>query len=102
MEGYAHFVRRPGRLEDLEVLHPLEAERPCRVVGEVVLGDMDFRNFTTDLYADRDFLEEYAPLCGMGEVWTCILVRCAGERKGILAVPEGRYVEWAALVDTGP
>ena len=51
-------------------------------------------------YADRDFLEEYAPLCGRGEEWACLLVRCAGDRNGILVVPERRYVEWAALVDT--
>ena len=102
MEGYAYFARRPGRLEDLRVPHPLEAEKPYRVVGEMVLGDMDFQNFLTDLYADRDFLEEYAPLCGRGEEWACLLVRCAGDRNGILVVPERRYVEWAALVDTGP
>lgn len=102
MEGYAYFLRRPGRLEDLRALHPLDAERPYRVAAELFLGDMDFENFVTDLYADRDFLEDHARLCGTGETWSCLLVRRRGDRNGVLVVPERRYVDWAAWVEVDP
>lgn len=103
MEGRAWFVRRPARLEDLQAIHPLDEERPCRAVAEVTLGDMDFQNFITDLYADRAFVEEYAPLCSEGEVWNCILVRCRGDRNGILVMPEaGCFVGWAAWTEVEP
>ena len=100
MEGRAWFVRRPGRMEELRALHPLDGEKPYRVAAEVTLEDMDFRNFITDLYADRTFLEEYAHLCTAGEVWDCILVRCPGDRNGVLVLPEdGCFVGWAAWVE---
>lgn len=103
MEGRAWFVRRPGVLEDLRVLHPLDGERPYRVAAELALEDMEFQNFITDLYADRAFLEEYAPLCAMGETWTCLLVRCPGDRNGVLVMPErGCFVGWAAWVEVEP
>ena len=102
MEGYAYFVRRPGRLEDLRVLHALDAEKPYRVVAEVELGDMDFENFITDLYADREFLEEKGAPCGTGEVWSCLLVRCRGDRNGVLVIPERCYVDWAAWPEVDP
>ena len=76
MEGRAWFVRRPRDLEALRALHPLDAERPYRVTGVICLDDMDFGNFITDLYADRPFLEGTESLCGQGEEWSCLLVRC--------------------------
>ena len=103
MEGRAWFRRRPGILAELRGPYPLEEERPYRVAAVVTLGDMDFQNFITDLYADRDFLEEHANLCAMGEVWNCLLVRCPGEKTGVLVMPEeGRFVGWAAAIEMDP
>ena len=101
MENRAWFVRRPGILAELRAVHPLDEERPYRVAAEVTLGDMDFQNFITDLYADREFIEENAHLCGMeGETWACLLVRCPGVRDGVLVMPEeGCFVGWAAWVE---
>ena len=48
------------------------------------------------MLADRQFLEDHAALCSKGEVWTCILVRQRGRTDGVLVLPEGCYVGWAA------
>ena len=104
MEGRAWFVRRPGILAELRAVHPLDGEKAYRVAAEVTLGDMEFQNFITDLYADRGFIEENAHLCHPGEeTWSCLLVRCPGEETGVLVMPEeGRFVGWAAVIDIEP
>lgn len=51
------------------------------------------------MIADRQFLEDHADLCGVGEVWQCILVRQRGKAGGVLVVPDGCYVKFAALAD---
>lgn len=103
MKGRAWFVRRPGRLDELQALHPLDKEQPYRVAAEITLGEMDFQNFAADLWADRAFLEGPSRLCARGEVWDCLLVHCRGERNGILVLPEeGCFVGWAAWIETEP
>ena len=103
LNGRAWFVRRPRDLEALRALHPLDAERPFRVAAELFLADMDFQNFITDLAADRAFLERYAGLCGYGEEPVCLLVRCEGDRNGILVVPDQEgFAEWAAWTEVEP
>ena len=95
--GYAYFVERPRRLEDLIVPHPVEAERPYRVAAEIRLSAMDYENFVTDLLADRLFLSDHGGRCGRGEVWTCLLVRSEGKEDGVLIMPKaGCFVGWAA------
>lgn len=103
MNGRAWFVRRPRDLEALRALHPLDGERPYRVAAELFLEEMEFQNFLADLYADRDFLERYAGLCAEGEIPSCLLVRCEGDRNGILALPgKDGFIEWAAWTETAP
>ena len=51
--GYAYFVERPRRIEDLTVPHLVEKERPFRIVTEVQLPAIDYENFITDMLADR-------------------------------------------------
>ena len=103
MNGWAWFVRRPKDLEELRALHPLDGERPFRVSAELFLEEMEFQTFSADLYADRGFLERYAFLCSAGETMTCLLVRCAGDRNGILAVPgKDGFIEWAAWTAAEP
>ena len=93
----AYFVRRPSRMEDLTVLHLVEKERPFEVVKTVKLAKIDYENFITDMLADRQFIEDHAPLCAKGEVWRCILVQQRGRSDGVLVMPEdGCFVGWAA------
>ena len=98
--GYAYFVERPRRIEDLMVPHLIEKERPYRIVTSVQLSAIDYENFITDMLTDRQFLEDGAALCSRGETWRCLLIRQRGRKGGVLAVPERDcFVGWAALTD---
>ena len=58
---------------------------------------MDYKNFVTDLLADRQFLSDHGSRCRRGEVWSCLLVRPRGKEDGILVMPkDGCFVGWAA------
>jgi len=95
--GSAYFVERPRTMADLSVPHPFERERLYEVVKTVKLARIDYESFITDLLADRQFIEDHAALCGMGETWRCVLVRQYGHADGVLVLPvDGRYVGWAA------
>jgi hypothetical protein len=95
--GYAFFVERPRRIEDLMVPHLVEKERPFRIVTEVQLPAIDYENFITDMLADRQFIEDHGRRCKKGEVWDCLLVRRRGQPNGVLVMPEdGCFVGWAA------
>ena len=99
VDGFAYFMRRPARAEELKVPHPLEAARQYEIISVISLRRIDYENFITDLLADRAFLEPYAPLCSKDGVWKCVLVSQRGKKGGILVMPEnGCYVGWAALV----
>ena len=43
--GYAYFVERPRRVEELTLPHLIEKERPYRIVTEVQLPAIDYENF---------------------------------------------------------
>ena len=95
--GKAYFVSDPRRIEDLQVLHLVEKERPYEIVKLVKLAKIDYENFITDMVADRQFIEDHADLCSKGEVWRCLLVRQRGRTDGVLVIPEdGCFVDWAA------
>lgn len=95
--GYAYFVERPRRIEDLMVPHLVEKERPYRIVTEVQLPAIDYENFITDMLADRQFIEDHGRRCKKDEVWSCLLVRRRGKPDGVLVMPEdGCFVGWAA------
>ena len=94
----AFFVKRPRRIDDLQGLHLTSQERPYEVVKRITLGKMDYENFTTDLLADRAFLDGLDTLCSTGTVWRCIFVRQRGQKDGVLIVPSNGFVEWAAYV----
>ena len=100
--GYAYFVERPRRIEDLMVPHPIEKERPFRIVAEIQLPAIDYENFITDMLADRQFIEDYGRRCKKGEIWDCLLVRRRGQPDGVLVMPEdGCFVGWAAYCCEG-
>ena len=93
----AFFVREPERLSDLMKPHLLERERPYEIVETVTLPRIDYENFATDMFADRQFIEDHEAACGKGEVWKCIFVRQRGRGDGVLVMPEDHcYVGWAA------
>ena len=98
MERYptAYFVYEPRTSTDLLQPHDIRLERPFQIAATVTLSAMDYENFITDLLADRAFLEEHAGDCSEGEVWQCILVRQRNQKDGILVVPDGCYVKYAA------
>lgn len=94
--GYAYFVKRPRRIDDLLVPHLIEKERPYRIVTEVRLPAIDYENFITDMLADRQFIEDHGRRCKKGEVWDCLLVRRKGQPNGVLVMPEdGCFIGWA-------
>ena len=100
--GFAYFVRLPRTLDDLMGPHLLNRERVFDVAAVVTLEAIDYENFSTDMLADRQFIEDHAESCCRGEIWSCILVQQAGRKDGILVIPEdGCYVGWAAYVVDG-
>ncbi len=94
----AHFVDEPRTIADLLQPHDIRLERPFQIAATVILSAMDYENFITDLLADRAFLEEHAGDCSEGKVWRCILVKQRNHKDGILVVPDGCYVKYAAAV----
>lgn len=98
--GMALFIRTPRRIEDLQKPHDICQERPYKIVKTVVLGNMDYENFVTDMLADRQFIEDNYALCSEGEELNCLLIKQRGKAGGILVVPENRrYVKYAAYID---
>ncbi len=79
------------------MLHLTDAERPYRVVAEVVLSAMDYENFVTDMMVDRQFIEDFGQACRRGDIWDCLFVHRRGRADGVLVIPEdGCFVGWAA------
>ena len=98
MTGYAFFVERPRTIDDLVQPHPLESERTFTIVKTIALDGIDYENFTTDMLADRYFLEKNASLCGKApEEIRCLLVKHRKTGEGVLVVPRGAWVDMAAL-----
>jgi len=97
----AYFVRCPRTIEELKKPHLIEHERPYEVAKAVILAAIDYKNFITDMVADRQFLEDNAALCSEGETMKCLFVHQRGKQDGILAVPATKhpcFVKWAAFV----
>lgn len=95
----AFFVSFPRVVSDLQVPHLLETERPYEIVQTITLNKMDYDNFCADMEADRQFIEDYSDLCGIGAVWKCLFVCQRGKPGGVLIVPtDGCYVKYAAYV----
>lgn len=98
-KGTAYFVKRPRTQEELVSVHSLEDEHPYEVIKKITLGSMDYENFSFDMLADRQFIEDNACLCEEGDVFKCLLICRRGGNDGILVVPERiSYVKWAAYL----
>ena len=96
--GFAYFVERPRRIEELKRPHPVELEREYEAVKTIRLTKLDYENFVTDMLADRQFLEDDAAACGReGNLIRCLRVTCRGVDESVLVVAEGAWVGIAAL-----
>ena len=95
----AYFVWKPRTIQDLEQLHLLAEERAYLMMREIELSAMDYENFTTDLLADREFLENLDAICAEGTPMRCLFVHARGKQDGVLVIPDSErngFVRWAA------
>ena len=97
MEGIAYFVFRPRTFDDLSLENPTGKWRKYRIVKTICLPQIDFENFTTDLLADRQFIEDHSALCTGSR--DCLLVTNHHKGTGLLIIPwRGCFVRQAALL----
>ena len=87
IEGAAYFVEYPRTIKDLIGPHLIDLERQYEIAKVVKLAKIDYENFTADMIADRQFIEDHATLCEAGEIWRCILVQQRGRADGVLVLP---------------
>lgn len=96
-KGRAYFVYWPRRLDDLMGIHLARAERPFEIHRQVSLSAIDYENFTSDLKADRWFLEKFIDNKWDADVFWCIYVHQRGKNDGLLIVPApDGHVRYAA------
>ena len=99
-KGSAYFVEKPRRLDDLVLPYAVTQKQRFEIVRTVVLSGIDYENFITDMRADRQFIENNASSCSMGETWKCLFIRRCSLKNGVLVMPTGAcFVGWAALWD---
>ena len=95
----AYFYFRPRTVRDLRRPHLLESETEYEIVKTITLSGIDYENFSEDLLADRQFIEDNAHLCSERPVLRCLLVKSRNGKEGILVNPEeGAYVKKAAYI----
>lgn len=96
MRERAYFVFRPRTISDLSIENPTGKWREYRIVKTVMLSQMDFENFATDMLADRQFIEDSVPLCS--QPGDCLLVTNRRRQPEVLIFPwRGCFVRLAAL-----
>lgn len=96
MKEKAFFVFRPRTAEDLTVRNPGGKWMEYRIVKKITLSNGDYKNFITDLLADRQFIEDAAVLCKIrGD---CLLVTTRTQQPELLVIPwKDCFVRYAAL-----
>ena len=52
----AYFIKYPRVIDDLKKPHLINQERPYEIVEQLVLAEIDYENFITDMRADRQFI----------------------------------------------
>jgi hypothetical protein len=89
--GSAHFMRNARRIDDLtefrrDCIHKRASPRLFVVEKVIELSKIDYENFTSDLLADRQFIDENLSLMFTdGNVWHCLLaVQKGGFGMGVL------------------
>lgn len=98
MKGTAYFVKKPSRLSNLLRPHRLEDEVAYEIVRTILLPQIDYENIATDLTVNREYIKQYAYLCGIQDgVWRCLLIRQENAKTGILVMPEDQsWIGYAA------
>ena len=94
MKEKAWFVFRPRRAEDLTVRNPEGKWMVYRIVKTICMSRIDYENFTTDMLADRQFIEDNAALCARGAVWRCIQLYAVHRVQHGLILPDAVGVVW--------
>ena len=84
----AYFVKHPKTYKDLQNTNTSSVMSTYEIVKTIELDALDYENFIYGMDADRQFIEDYAPLCSDGRVKKCLLIKRAGEESGILVVPD--------------
>lgn len=96
MKASALFFFEPRRIEDLVPSNPNGKWMQYRIVKTISLSKIEFENFTTDLLADRQFIEDNIVLCHEKE--DCFLVTDRQRSTKLLVIPwHGCFVHYAAL-----
>ena len=96
MKEKAWFVFRPRTTADLTLKNPAGKWLGYRIVKTICLDAIDYRNFATDLLADRQFIEDHFALCV--EPGDCLLITGKHWEAALLVIPwHGCFVRYAAL-----
>ena len=96
MKEKAYFVFRPRIVADLSLKNPGGNWLVYRIAKTICLNGIDYENFTTDLLADRQFIEDHFALCV--EPGDCLLITGKRQEPGLLIIPwQGCFVRYAAL-----
>jgi hypothetical protein len=96
----ALFIHKPAKLEDLVCPCPVEDLKEYIVEKTIMLDRIDFENFVEDMSVEREFIEEFSPLCRIdnNKVWHCLLIRQEGKSDGVLVMADHDAVSWAGYL----
>lgn len=95
---YARFVKSPRTISDLLVTEPYGEMHRFKISSAVVLKQIDYENFITDMLADREFLIRNPFSRIENDIWYCLFVTRGGADDGILVVPNRFHVNHAAYL----
>ena len=103
MKADVAFMRKPARIEEL-ISWDKEAKRrtPYVIEKTIELEKADFDRFSSDLFADQDFIKENIDRMYVDKngVWHCILIKAIGGSNAILISSEGfDYPRYAAFIE---
>ena len=96
MKERALFFFEPRRIDDLAPGNPGGKWMEYRIVKTICLSKIDFENFTNDLLADRQFIEDNIGLCV--EKGDCFLITNRNHNGELLVIPWHKsFVRYVAL-----
>ena len=97
MKERAYFFFEPRRIDDLTQSNPKGNWLEYRIVKTICLSRIEFENFSTDLLADRQFIEDNIGFCQ--EKGDCLLVTDRQRSSELLIIPwRGCFVKYAAIL----
>ena len=96
MKEKAWFVFRPRTAADLTMKNPAGKWLEYQIVKTICLNGIDYENLTTDLLADRQFIEDHFAICI--KPGDCLLITGKRQEPELLIIPwQKRFVRYAAL-----